>query len=226
MIDCLRYKGPGDDGNRVLLVMLPGVGIQAGEFAAHGLVAAVHERGLPVDIVAARPDLDHYLDRSVAKLLHDAVIEPELARGYTRLWLLGISLGGMGALLYASAYAARVDGLVLLAPFIGTQGTVSEIAAAGGLASWSPKDSAATASERQILDWLQHRLALSSERPALYLGYGRSDRFSLGHRMLAEQMPKECVVTAEGGHDWPTWATLWRRVLDTGPFVMHCGSDQ
>lgn len=198
--------------------MLPGVGIEAGEFAKHGLVAAVHDRDLPVDIVAVRPDLDHYLDSSVATVLHDAVIEPALTRAYTRLWLLGISLGGMGALLYGSAYGTRVDGLVLLAPFLGTQGTVSEMAAAGGLASWSPNDSAATASERQILDWLQHRLARSPDQPALYLGYGRSDRFSAGHRMLAERLPKERVVTAEGGHDWPTWATLWRRVLDTEPF--------
>jgi pimeloyl-ACP methyl ester carboxylesterase len=201
--------------------MLPGVGIDAGDFAEHGFVSAAHERGLAADIVAVRPDLDHYLDNSVAAVLHAGVIEPALARGYTRVWLLGISLGGMGALLYASAYAPRVEGLVLLAPFLGTQGTVAEIGEAGGLGSWSSKGSAATAGECQILVWLQDFLVRSPERPALYLGYGRSDRFSRGHRLLAERMSTERVVIAEGGHDWPTWATIWQRVLESRPFGTH-----
>ena len=201
--------------------MLPGVGIEVGEFAERGLVAAVHERGLPADIVAVRPDVGDYLDNRAAASIHEAVVELALAQGYTRLWLLGISLGGMGALLYASAHAARVEGLVLMAPFLGTQGTIAEIAAAGGLASWSSEGSAATASECQILVWLQELLARPRERPALYLGYGEGDRFSRGHRLLAERMPKERVMIAEGGHDWPTWATLWQRVLDARPFAVR-----
>jgi alpha-beta hydrolase superfamily lysophospholipase len=69
--------------------------------------------------------------------LHDAVIAPGMARGYRRLWLLGISVGGMGALLYTAARFASVDGLVLLAPFLGTPGTLAEVSAAGGITAWS-----------------------------------------------------------------------------------------
>lgn len=224
MIECLHHKAPGDEQGRLLLVMLPGVGIEAGEFAEHGLVAAVHERGLPADIAAVRPDLDHYLDGSIAAALHEAVVGPALTQGYTRVWLLGISLGGMGALLYASAHPAQVEGLALVAPFLGTQGTVAEIAAAGGLASWSPERSSATSTECRALVWLQDLLARRPERPALYLGYGLADRFSRGHRLLAAQMPAQQVVVAEGGHDWPTWATLWRRILDTCPLAVNDGS--
>ena len=204
---------------RVLLVMLPGVGIEAREFADRGMVALVHELGLDVDIVAVRPDLDLYLDGDVATALHSAIVAPALAQGYSRLWLLGISLGGMGALLYASRYAAHVEGLVLLAPFLGTQGTVAEIVAAGGLAEWSSAGSNATASEQRMLRWLQDFLAQQPARPAVYLGYGRADRFARGHRLLTEHLPSHVIVSEDGGHDWETWLALWRRVLDLKPFA-------
>jgi pimeloyl-ACP methyl ester carboxylesterase len=203
--------------------MLPGVGIEAGEFADRGMVDAVHGRGLAIDIVAAHPALDLYLDGTVAEALHRVVVEPALARGYKRLWFLGISLGGMGALLYTSTHTPHVEGVVLLAPFLGTQGTVAELLEAGGLASWSPLASASTSTERRMLVWLQDFLARRTTHPALYLGYGRNDRFGQGHRMLAEQLPKERVVTAEGGHDWTTWLALWRHVLDISPFTTNCG---
>lgn len=223
MITCLRHNAPDGNGDRVLLVMLPGVGIEASEFADRGMVAAVHERGLPVDVIAARPVLDLYLDGTIDDVLHRRVIAPALAQGYKRLWLLGISLGGMGALLYASAHTAHVEGVVLLAPFLGTQGTVAELAGAGGLASRSVLQSA-TAPEQRMLDWLRDFFARRPASPALYLGYGRRDRFAQGHRLLAEQLPTERIVTTDGGHDWDTWLALWQRALDVIPFATK-GSD-
>ena len=208
-------------GDRVLLVMLPGAGIAAGEFAEHGMVASVQERGLAIDIVAACPALDLYLDGTIIEALHCSIVTPALARGYKRLWFLGVSLGGMGALLYTSTHAEQVEGLVLLAPFLGVQGTVAELVEAGGLASWSPSGSSATMTERQSLVWLQGLLARKPACPALYLGYGRRDRFARGHRMLAEWLPKERVVTVEGGHDWDTWLALWRQLLDAAPFAAN-----
>ncbi len=218
IVICRHPAATGRQGN-VLLVMLPGVGIEAQDFADHGMVAAVHELGLAVDIVAACPDLDLYLEGDIATALHRAVIEPALAQGYARLWLLGISLGGMGALLYASRYAAHVEGLVLLAPFLGTQGTVAEIAEAGGLSGWSPAGSSATVPEQRMLAWLQTFLEHRPARPALYLGYGRADRFARGHRLLTEQLPHHAIVSEDGGHDWATWLALWRQVLDRAPFA-------
>lgn len=223
MITCLRHNAPNGGGDRVLLVMLPGVGIAAHEFADRGMVAAVHERGLPVDVIAAHPALDLYLDGAVDGVLHRSVIAPALAQGYKRLWFLGISLGGMGALLYTSAHAAHVEGVVLLAPFLGTQGTVAELAEVGGLASQSALGSA-TAPEKRMLDWLRDFLARRPVAPMLYLGYGRGDRFSQGHRLLDDQLPRERVVTTGGGHDWETWLALWQRMLDVVPLTTKGGS--
>ena len=213
-----RHEAAAGQQGRVLLVMLPGVGIEASDFASRGMVAAVHERGLAVDIVAARLDLDLYLDGDVAAALHRTIVQPALAQGYSRLWLLGISLGGMGALLYASHYATGVECLVLLAPFIGTQGTIAEIVAAGGLTAWSAAGSSATAAEQRILTWLKEFVSHRPTQPALYLGYGSMDRFARGHGLLGDQLPAHVIVSNDGGHDWRTWLDLWQRVLDLAPF--------
>lgn len=219
MITSIHHPAPGGIAARTLLVMLPGAGVEVADFARHGMVEAVHKRGLAVDIVAVQPALDLYLEGTVADALHRTIVKPALADGYARLWFLGISLGGMGALLYAGHHATCVEGLVLLAPFLGTRGTVAAIAAAGGFASPSAPDAATTVTEERMLRWLRDYLAAGSPNPRLYLGYGRADRFAQGHRMLADSVLADRVKVDEGGHDWDTWLSLWECVLDAEPFA-------
>lgn len=222
-VELIRHHAPCQDRNRVLLVMLPGVGIEAKEFAEHGFVSDVQDSGSPVDVVATRPELDLYLDGTVAEAIEATVVAPARRNGKTRVWHLGISLGGMGALLHARAYPESVEGVILLAPFLGTPGILAEVANAGGLEAWRPGAVAANDSERQLLAWLKDHLAASPQQPALYLGYGRSDRFAKGHAMLGERLPAKRVVLAEGGHDWATWSDLWRQILQLRPFSLGSG---
>jgi pimeloyl-ACP methyl ester carboxylesterase len=222
MIDVLHYRAPEAADHRLLLVMLPGVGIEAMEFFDHGMVSAVQAHGremnLAIDVAALRPELELYLDGEIVPALHRAVIEPARRQGYARIWLLGISLGGMGALRYAAEHAAEIEGLVLLAPFLGTRGTMAELAKAGGLNAWTPAQSIATDLEQRMLVWLQDFLNRRVLSPALYLGYAQNDRFAPGHRLLADLLAEDRVVTAEGAHDWDSWARLWRLVLARSPF--------
>ncbi len=214
---------PGDD--RLLLVMLPGAGIRARDFAAQGMVAAAHAQNLPVDVSVVEPDLTLYLEDEVTAALHREVIMPARARGYTRIWLLGISLGGMGALLYASAHPNEVEGLVLLAPFLGTRGTMAALAKAGGLGP-ETQALATTAPEQRLLGWLTAHLAQGAAAPALYLGYARQDRFAPGHRLLAEHLPPSRTAIQDGGHDWPAWTALWRELLAHAPFRPRPSGDR
>jgi len=130
----------------------------------------------------------------------------------------------MGALLYASAHAAEVEGVVLLAPFLCTRGTAAELARAGGLRAWSAAHSAATIPEQRMLTWLQAHLAQGAQTPKLYLGYGQHDRFASAHKMLAECLPQARVVVTAGGHDWPSWAALWQQLLGRAPFATRAGN--
>jgi pimeloyl-ACP methyl ester carboxylesterase len=213
------HPAPSAAGERILLVMLPGVNMASQDFVDNGIVAALHERPWPVDVVTAAAAADFYLDGNVVERLVADVVAPALARGYRRLWFLGISLGGLGALLYARAHPGAVEGVILLAPFLGVPGTVAEVARAGGLASWSPGAIAANDGERRVLAWLKGYADAPVSYPKLLLGFGRSDRFAAGHALLAQELPAERVLVGEGGHDWPTWKRLWQELLDRRPFA-------
>jgi pimeloyl-ACP methyl ester carboxylesterase len=217
-MDIIRYPSPTRPGDLPLLVMLPGFGIEPAEFAERGFIQAAWDMAGPLDIIAARPALDGYLAGTVAEEIERKIVAPERADGRTRLWLLGLSLGGMGALLHARSYPGVAEGVILIAPFLGTPGTVAEIGDAGGLALWQPGCVAGGDGERQMLAWLKDFLVAMPPRPALYLGYGRTDRFAKGHALLGERLPEGRVVRDEGGHDWATWTSLWRQLLTLRPF--------
>ena len=140
-----------------------------------------------------------YLDGSIVERLHAAISSGD------KVWLAGISLGGLGALLYARAHPDRVAGLLLLSPFIGTRGTIAGVIAAGGLDAWQPP--AEANDEHKLLQWLKAR------RPNIHLGYGEQDRFAASYRLLAGLLPAERVVSVAGGHDWQTWGVLWDLLL-------------
>lgn len=214
-IDAIRHDAPGG-GERILLMMLPGYGMARDDFAQHGFIAALHERGWPVDVVAARPDVDLYLDGSIAERLHADIVQPARRRA-SRLWFLGVSLGALGALLYAQRHRGEVAGAILLAPFLGTPGLVAEVAASGGLARWDPGAVRPVDVERQLLAWLK---AQAPGALALHVGYGRGDRFARAAALLADILPAGRAIITEGGHDWQTWGRLWRETLDRDPFAL------
>ena len=210
------YDAAPPPGGETLLVMLPGTGTRPHEMIDRGFVRAVRERRLRVDavVVDAHPGL--YLDRSLDARLAQDIVAP--ARGARRVWLLGISLGGMGALLYARAHPADIEGVILLAPFLGTRGAIAKITRAGGLDHWCPGAIAAGDDEAALLAWLKTCRADPAQTPAIYLGYGTRDRYAGASALLVGRLPAERVVTIDGGHDWATWLELWERTLDHGLF--------
>src|SRR5204863_869685 len=131
---------------------------------------------------------------NVLERLHEDVIAPARASGHRSIWLVGISLGGFGALLYAMENTKDVQGLMLLAPYLGERALIAEIAAAGALRSWQPDEVATGDHARRLWSWLKHVYATSSDTlaPRVYLVYGNGESFARGHGPLAEH------VTADG----------------------------
>jgi pimeloyl-ACP methyl ester carboxylesterase len=194
---------------RVLL--MPGAYQEPEDFVAAGFAAAVHARGLDMDLEFIAPELAHLLDRSVLEALHSEVVQPSRQAGCRELWLGGASLGGFIALAYAEQHLHTLDGLCLLAPYLGNRIVTGEVAQAGGLQHWRPGPLAADDEERRVWALIQR---LSQAPFRVYVGLGSGDRFGHGHGLLAEALPASVVEYAEGGHDWPTWLTLWERFLD------------
>ena len=147
----LRDELPGG-GAKCLVVFLPGAGDSAADFERHGFVGALREKGLSVDIVSAQATLGYYVKGGVLERLSADVIGPARAKGYQQTWLMGMSMGGMGTLIYSRAHPDEVNGVLALAPYLGERELIEEIQAAGGLAAWN---GAGDGDERALWRWLK-----------------------------------------------------------------------
>ena len=196
------------------IVVLPGAYQASGDAVRAGFAAAIQERGLPVDLALVDMTLAHVTDRTVLAQLRAQVLAPARAAGCQRIWLAGISLGGMMALFYAARYPAEVDGLCLLSPYLGNRMILTEILSYPSLADWYASAAAVGrdvwSEERSLWGFIAQHAPLG---PRWYLGFGQDDRFVAAQRLLARQLPVSAVDEVAGGHDWPVWRQLWERFL-------------
>lgn len=222
-----------------LIVMLPGAYSQPEEFAQEGFVRILRERHVAADVQLVDAHFAYYKNRSIHERLHADVLQPARAKGYRSIWLVGISLGGVGSMVLADAYPGDINGIVMLAPYLGERETAEQIRAAGGLAHWPAPPRKKDDAGAQLWRWLkgqtqpqdpnQRDLAaklsaspaanLAASHPSLpiYLGYGTGDRFVYNQTLLSESLPKSRVFTVAGGHDWSAWTPLWQRIVDELP---------
>src|SRR4029450_10888914 len=132
-----RHSYEGLSSLRDLLICLPGIGDEARDFEDWGFVDLVRAHGWAADVLLVDAHYGYYADRTILEQLRHDVLLPAAASGYRAIWLMGISMGGLGALLYARQHPNDVRGVVAIAPFLGRQTLVQEIAGAGGLAQWT-----------------------------------------------------------------------------------------
>jgi pimeloyl-ACP methyl ester carboxylesterase len=192
-------------------VLLPAAYAGPDDFLRAGFASATRERALSLDLAFVELNLTHLTDRTVLRRLRHEIVLPARALGCRTIWLCGISLGGFIALAYAQRYPGEIDGLCVLAPYLGNRIVTGEIASAGGVASWEPGELAADDDERRIWSFIKaHR----SYPVSLHLGFGNQDRFATSHRMMAAALQPEMVDMQPGGHDWPVWRQLWENFLD------------
>jgi pimeloyl-ACP methyl ester carboxylesterase len=199
-------------GASTLLVMLPGAYMTPEDYAAAGFFAALEKRRLDVDLLAVDLDLESISNGSALPALHAEILAPARQQGYRRVWLGGISLGGLLALCHNADSPDHIDGLCLLAPYPGSRLTTNAIARAGGLEQWQPDAGELTDPEFRMWHWLRRPPA---ELP-VFVGYGNEDRFAAGMRQIAERFPPADCLAVPGGHDWPVWQVLWEHFLDRG----------
>ena len=193
------------------IALIAGAYQEPADFEQAGFADAVKVRRLAVDLTFIAPELDHLLDRTVLESVRTEIIAVARDAGSAEVWLGGISLGGFIALAFAEQRPGEVDGLCLLAPYLGNRMVTSEIARAGGLAGWRPPALADDDEERRL--WLFIR-RLHTAGLRVHLGVGRHDRFGHGHQLFADALPDTSVDVVDGGHDWPVWLRLWERFLD------------
>lgn len=194
-----------------LVVFLPGRRDSIADFEKEGMLSVLREAGVNADTVVVDAHLGYYFKRTVITRLQADVLVPARQQGYRRIVLVGVSLGGIGALLCEHENPGSVDALVLLGPYLGDKdGLFDKIDLAGGPAAWAVgRDPKAGGVEEQIWTFLGTK---SATLPPTWLLSGRADPYARGHRLLAGLLPASRVETRPGGHDWPVWRALWHDV--------------
>jgi pimeloyl-ACP methyl ester carboxylesterase len=222
----------------VLLVLLPGAYDTPNDFIDQGFVKTALELQLSAaisfDIALLDAHIGFYTNQQIVTRLRDEVVLPAKALGYSQVWLAGISLGGYGSLLYSMREGqgvGSVDGIFIMAPFMGSRHLPAEVAKAGGLVAWKPATLLATSADNQhttdiddeLWAWLKHyaNTDVAARKPVIYLGFGEDDRFVASNRLLGAVLPSKQVMTVAGGHTWGPWLALWRLFLEQKPWVAN-----
>lgn len=194
-----------------LVVWLPGRGDVLADFERQGIVATMREAGVKADAIMVDAHLGYYYKRTIIDRLRSDVLLPARQQGYRRIVLVGVSLGGLGAMLNERDNHGSVDALVLLSPNLGDNDKLFDrIVAAGGPTLWA---SGRDPQGGEVYDQLWTFLGLDSAAlPATWLFSGQSDPYGRGHRILAGLLPPARVKIIPGAHNWTTWRALWRDI--------------
>lgn len=199
----------------ILLILVPGMGIAASDFHDRGFIAATAQCRWPVKTVTIDVGPEAYLDNVVEARMLDSIDAARLDTGAARVWLAGISLGCQGILRAIRARPGVADGVMLLTPYLASTGLIAEVERAGGLRRWASERPPGDQPEKLLLAWLAKTTAL----PPMLVGHALEDRFAATSRLFGEILPAGRMISIEGAHDWDSWTTLWRLMLDLDPFA-------
>jgi pimeloyl-ACP methyl ester carboxylesterase len=205
-----------DDRGGILLVMVPGIGMTQADLHEQGLIGAVLERGWPLAIAVVDPGGESYLDGSAAGRLADGILGACRDAGCDRIWLAGISLGCQGILQCVLMRPGLIEGVILVTPYLASTGLIGEVTRTGGLKNWAASQTGVEHPERVLLAWLA--ATPISRLPRILVGRAMADRFVATANLLAGILPVDQVVSVAGAHDWESWCSLWRLILDRHPF--------
>jgi len=201
---------------RVLVVMLPGAYSMPRDFIDQGFVSTLHTQGFAVDVALADAHLGYVENGTLLERLHDDVLEPARREGYRRIWLVGISLGGFASLGLLMRQPESIEGVLAIAPYVGSPALLRQVAAAGGAKAYAESPHPSGGLEAQL--WTRLGRSSPAQRDQIFLYTGSQDRLISGQRLLATLLAADHVVEVPGDHDWPAWNVLWSRWLVRAPW--------
>ena len=197
-----------------LVVLLPGRHSKPEEFVREGIVRKVQEKRPGARIIVPDLHLRYYMERTASQCLWEEIIRPA-RRESLPVTLVGVSLGGLGALITWLEHPCDIRQVLLLAPYLGEDELLAEIRRSGLQTSDPVFPEPRSQEDAMRVLWLrmeqQKRLAASAPR-AIRLACGTKDRHLAANRLFAESFLSESQYQeVDGGHDWSAWrqGTAW-----------------
>lgn len=203
-----------------LIVMLPGLFDTPQDFVRSGFVDALRQRGIGGRVVIPDAHFGYYESRSVDRRILDDVILPARNAGVREIWLVGVSMGALGSLIFAEQHRDIVQRVFLIGPYPGTDRVMQSIRNAGGPTRWAKQAPDPDDPDVKILrfwHWLATRAPQADTSPAIFYGTGEGDRYKRNQDLLGALIPASARFNADGKHDWPTWRAIWNNMLDALP---------
>jgi pimeloyl-ACP methyl ester carboxylesterase len=204
--------------DRSLIVVLPGFGSDAEALDKHKIGDAVHKNWPQADVLLTSATFTYYKHRNIVSRLEEDVIAPARKAGYKKIWLAGASVGGMGVLFYEHEHPGEMDGLVLLAPWLGSSDTLDQIRKAGGVRNWNPGPVPETVDDdnyqqelwRVVKNWSED----SASAARVWLICGTDDRLLPTARLLASAIPSSHYIELQdGSHNWDTFVAATDKII-------------
>jgi pimeloyl-ACP methyl ester carboxylesterase len=197
-----------------LVVFLPGRWSTVDEFEREGFFKIATERWPKARLVAADLHLGYYKARSSARRVHEDIIAPARKSGVKTVRLVGVSMGGLGALIHDLEYPEDIDEIYLLSPFVGEDEVIAEIRDAGGVRKWKGEPKGERDFSRKLWRGLETKWLEQGRRPEVSLACGTEDRLAGSNRQFAADfLKKDEVLWRPGDHDWPAWRELFEGMV-------------
>ena len=211
----LYYETEKTSLQKNMIIFLRGRGGDYKDFESQSFINEVKKRKLPFDMAAPNTHLGYYIGETLVPRLKADIIEPAKSRGYQKFWLVGVSMGGLGSLMYTMQHDEDIEGICLISPFLGYDKIINEISDAGGLSNWDPGDYNPDSDwQRMFWHWLKQCAKGEKPLPNIYLGYGTEDSFSTAHKLLGDILPVEHIFTTPGEHTVDVMKKIWVIFLD------------
>lgn len=191
--------------NSTLVVLLHGRGGKAQNFVSYGAVDQIAACQPDANIVGVDSGFAYYRERIIAERLREDVIRPAREAGIRQVWLLGISMGGLGSLVYRQRYRDDIEAVILMAPYLGEWDELSVYANNPQLA----RDSG----DADFIEVWDGITGIPADDPAITLAFGEQDNDNQQHLWLAGLLDEDRVVSGPGGHNWYSWKKLWPEAL-------------
>lgn len=216
-LNIVEYGALDGNENRRLLIILPGIRGNASLYEKLGFIDVFHEYYPDFDVYIADAHFGYYRNRSLLVYLENQIIMPAKKKGYSEIWMMGISLGGVGSLLQLRCCTGDIDGALLISPFLGDKKLHQQMDNAGGLEEFvSAIENENDESLESMWRWLYLNAGKLSKEKRLWLTVGEQDRYD-GHDVLAGLMTPESVLIKPGSHNNKTFLRLWRNLLIQRP---------
>lgn len=201
-----------------VIVLLPGFADGPQDYVENGFVEAVRSANPAFDVVAANAHFGYYRNYSVVERLHEDILGPA-SRRYDQIWLVGISMGGFGAAAYSMTHPGVVDGMILLAPYMGSPEVVDEVMSNGDLAGWQAPELKTIADKKErrfyeLWQFYQEYALTPGRKPSLYIGFGDADRLRGPNAFVAGVLAPGRSLVMPGGHKWMVWQPLFAELVN------------